>query len=96
MSHRKYQGGNFYYRLSTGNVKRGPSQEVPYFYTPSRLSELKVVSQLSQPIFLSFSYLNSARHFSVIELCRGPFLFFAVLEKIDLQCFRYLFSRFFQ
>ena len=29
----------------------------------------KVVSQLSQPIFLSFSYLNSTRHNLVIELC---------------------------
>ena len=31
----------------------------------------KVVSQLYQPIFLSFSYLNSARHNLVIELCRA-------------------------
>ena len=29
----------------------------------------KVVSQLSQPIFLSFLYLNSAKHNLVIELC---------------------------
>ena len=29
----------------------------------------KVVSQLYQPIFLSFSYLNSAQHNLVIELC---------------------------
>ena len=31
----------------------------------------KVVIQLSQPIFLSLSYLNSARHNLVIELCRA-------------------------
>ena len=30
----------------------------------------KVLSQLSQLIFLSFSYLNSARQYSVFELCR--------------------------
>ena len=29
----------------------------------------KVLSQLSQPISLLFSYLNSARHNIVIELC---------------------------
>ena len=29
-----------------------------------------VVSQLSQPTFVSFSYLNSVRHNLVIELCR--------------------------
>ena len=29
----------------------------------------KVVSKLSQPIFISFSYLNRAQHNSVIELC---------------------------
>ena len=55
----------------------------------------KVVSLLYQPIFLSFSYLNSARYFSVTELCRELFYFilffvFTVLEKIDLQFFRYL------
>ena len=33
------------------------------------LVNYKVVSQLFQLIFLSFSYLNSVRHFSVIELC---------------------------
>ena len=32
----------------------------------------QVVSQLFQLIFFSFSYLDSARHISVIELCRGP------------------------
>ena len=31
----------------------------------------KVVSQLSQPVFVSFLYLNSGRHNLVIELCRA-------------------------
>ena len=35
----------------------------------------KVVSQLSQPISLLFSYLNSARHYLVIELCRAHKIF---------------------
>ena len=30
----------------------------------------KVVSQSSEPIFFSFSFLNSTRHNLVIELCR--------------------------
>ena len=30
----------------------------------------KVVSKLYQPIFISFSYLNSALYNSVFELCR--------------------------
>ena len=53
----------------------------------------KVLSLLYLPIFLSFSYLNSARHFSVNELCREPF--FTVLEKIDLQFFAIDFLAFF-
>ena len=36
----------------------------------------KVLSQLSQPIYLEFSYLNILRHFSDVELCREPFYFF--------------------
>ena len=58
----------------------------------------KVANQLSRPIYLSFSYLNSARHFSVIELCRGPlFINFCctVLEKIDLQFFAVFFAFFY-
>ena len=30
----------------------------------------KILSQLFQPIYLEFSYLNSVQHFSGIELCR--------------------------
>ena len=41
------------------------------------------LSQLYQPIYLSFSYLNSVRHNLVIELCREQFFsFFTVPEKI--------------
>ena len=34
----------------------------------------QVIRQLFQLIFLSFSYLNSARQISVIKLCREPML----------------------
>ena len=52
----------------------------------------KVVSQLSQPIFLSFSYLNSPRHNLVIELCCSLkiFYFFMVIHSTDLQSCIYL------
>ena len=36
------------------------------------LEDYQVVSQLFQTNFVSFSYLNSARHISVIELCHEP------------------------
>ena len=52
------------------HIERRPTQDVPFFYTPSHFSELKVLSQLFQPIYLAFSYLNSVRHFSGIEFCR--------------------------
>ena len=43
-----------------------------HFYTRHLLRvNCKIVSQLSQPMFLSFSYLNIARHNLVIELCRA-------------------------
>ena len=31
----------------------------------------KVAQELSQPIFVLFSYLNSAQHILVVELCRA-------------------------
>ena len=49
----------------------------------------KVFSQLYHPILLQFSYLNSARHNLVIELCREHFL--RVPEKINLKFFRFVF-----
>ena len=60
----------FCFRTQREPLGCSPVQDVPFFYTPSHLNELKVLSQLSQPIFLSFSYLNSTRHNLVIELCR--------------------------
>ena len=45
------------------------------------------VSQLFQLIYLSFSYFNSVRHFSPIELCRDLLFSFTVSEKINLQFF---------
>ena len=42
----------------------------------------KVVSQLYQPIFLSFSYLNSAQHNLVIEVCCALKRLFSILTYI--------------
>ena len=70
--------------VSLLHIVRGPSQDVPFFYTQSHLSELKIVSQIFQLIYLSFSYLNSVRHFLGIELCceqiysKSTFSFFAL------------------
>ena len=61
-----------YYNLKTDVVQL----KTPPFSTRHLiLVNYKVLSQLSQPIFLSFSYLNSARHNLVIELCREEFFF---------------------
>ena len=60
---------------STNGVADRVQPKTPPFSTCHIVSvNYKVASQLPQPIFLSFSYLNSARHFSVIELCREPLL----------------------
>ena len=60
------------------------------------LVNYKVVSQFFQLVFLSFSYLNSVQHFSVVELCRENFLLFStVSEKINLQFFAMDFLAFF-
>ena len=39
------------------------------------------LSQLYQPIYLAFSYLNGVRHNSDIELCREQILFFFVVPE---------------
>ena len=62
-------------------VYDGVHPKKPFFSTRHLIwVDYKVLSQISQPIFLSLSYLNSARHFSVIELCREPFIFILVLQ----------------
>ena len=38
------------------NKRRDPYQDVPFFYTPSHLSELKKLSQIYKPISLLFSH----------------------------------------
>ena len=40
----------------------------------------KVVSQLSQPIFILFLYLNSARQNLVTELCRALKVYLIVVQ----------------
>ena len=50
----------------------GVQPKIPPFSTRHIVSgNYKVVSQLSQPVFLSFSFLNSARPHLVIGLCRA-------------------------
>ena len=50
--------------------RRGPAQDIPFFTRHLILVNHKVVSPIYQLIFLSFSYLNRARHNSVFALCR--------------------------
>ena len=53
---------------SEGCVRgRVPAQYYPFLYTPSHLSKLRHLSELSQPMSLLFSYLYNVRHNSVIE-----------------------------
>ena len=54
---------------------RGPAQYAPFSINHLIWVNYKILSQLFQPIFLSCLYLHSARHISVIELCREPILF---------------------
>ena len=48
--------------------RRGPSQDVPFFCTPSHLSELQSFKSIISTHFSLFSYLNSAWHNLVIVL----------------------------
>ena len=48
----------------------GPDQDIPFSTRDLIWLNYQVVSQLSQHIFFSFSYLNIARHDWVIESCR--------------------------
>ena len=63
-------------RVNINNLndkRRGPAQDVPSFYTPPHFSELQSCKSIISTDFLSFSYLNSARHNLVIELWRALF-----------------------
>ena len=53
---------------------------------PYNWSELRILSRLSQTMSLLFSYLNSVRNNSVIELCREQNIFM-IPEKSNLKCF---------
>ena len=65
---RQFEYFNEYFSL-------GPAQYKPFSYTPYHFSEPQILIRLSQPIFLSFLYLNIARHTLVIELCRSLKIF---------------------
>ena len=49
----------------------GLSQDVPFFHTPSNLSELQSCKSIISTDSPLFSYLNSARQNLSIELCRS-------------------------
>ena len=55
--------------------RRGPAQDITFFYTGSHLSELQSCTLIYQPIFILFSYLNSAQQSLVIELYRALIIF---------------------
>ena len=65
--------GDFCVKHAKGKPRRGPAQCVPLFYTPYHFSELQSCKSIISAYFPSFSYLNSARHNFVIELCRALF-----------------------
>ena len=79
-------------------IVTGSSPIRPLFYIPYHFSELQSCKSVILTDLLSVSYLNSAQHFSVIELCREPYIYiyiFTVLEKINLQFFAISFLAFF-
>ena len=55
--------------MASGKIRLVPAQDVHFFYTESHFSALQSCAIIFQPIFSLFSYLNSARHNLVIELC---------------------------
>ena len=79
------------YNLSVRVCWRGPAQDSPFSSHHLISVNYKVVSQLSQSISLSFSYLNIARHNLVIELCRALKIFYFCSGLfIKLTCSFYL------
>ena len=73
---------------------RVPAQDVPFSTCHLIWVNYEVLSQLSQPMPLLFSYLNSVQHNSVIELCREQIVFGLVPEENNLNFFRYFFCFF--
>ena len=64
-------------RFSTRFTIDGVQPKTPPFSTRHLIwVKWKVLSQLFQLIYLLFLYLNSVRHFSVIEFCREQFAYF--------------------
>ena len=54
-------------------IGRGLSQDVTFFYMGSHFSKLQSCALIFSTNFILFSYLNSARHSLVIEVCRALF-----------------------
>ena len=55
----------------SGVSRRGQAQHVTFLYTGYHLSELQSCTLIFSTSFILFSYLNSAQHNLVIELCRA-------------------------
>ena len=56
-------------------IRRGPDQDVDFFYMGSHSSELQSCTLTLSTHFHLFSHLNSARHSLVIKLCRALKIF---------------------
>ena len=57
-------------------IRRGPSQDVTFFYTGYHLSEQQSCTLIFSTNFILSSYLNSARHHLVIKLCCALNIYF--------------------
>ena len=55
--------------------RRGPAQDVPFFYTPSNLSRLQSCKSIISTKLLLFLYFTILRHKLVIELCLALVIF---------------------
>ena len=71
-----------------------PDQYTPFFYTRTHLSELPSCKSIISTEFFTFSYLNSAQHISVIELCCQ--IFFKRFYRKLTHSFSYWFFGFYQ
>ena len=63
------------YQRKASTIWRGPAQDVPFFYTPSHLSELKSFKAIISTNIYGISYLNSVQHSSGVEFCYEQFYF---------------------
>ena len=70
----KYETVN-YIGMKILAIRRVPTQDTPFSTRNIIGVNNEVLSQLSQPMYILFSYLNSVQHNSVIELCHEQIFF---------------------